>query len=113
MIWNLKARALLNFKVRNLTQSYLIQLSSDQVQASDEKVKQEHKHILKGKHKDKKLDSRQRQEENYWMNFRDTIYIQVSSDRQPQLSLSFKFSSSLKTGDKRSHMTVNLHLLYW
>lgn len=113
MIWNLKAGALLNFKVRNLTQSYLIQLSSDQVQASDEKVKQEHKRLLKGEHKDRTLDSRQRQEENYWMNFTDTIYIQVSGDRQPQLSLSFKSLILWKTGDKRSHMTVNLHFLYW
>lgn len=61
-----------------------------------------------------KLDSRQRQEENYWMNFRDTIYIQVPGDRQSQLSLSFKFSSSLEDRrQKKPHDSVNLHFLYW
>lgn len=85
------------------------------VQASDGKVKQEHSTSWKAKHKDKKkLDSRQGQEENYWTNFRDTIYIQVPGDRQSQLSLSFKFSSSLEDRrQKKPHDCVNLHFLYW
>lgn len=115
MTESLKARALLNFKVRHLIPSCLIQFSRDCVQASDGKVKQEHSTSWKAKYKGKKkLDSGQGREENYWMNFRDTIYIQVPGDRQSQLSLSFKFSSSLEDRrQKKPHDCVNLHFLYW
>jgi hypothetical protein len=59
-------------------------------------------------------EARQRQEENYWTDFRDTIYIQVPDDRQSQFSLSFKFSSSLEDRrQKKPHDCVNLHFLYW